>query len=207
LRSGKEVYPAPGARAAAIRSNGHSRYLVACQSLHDEGRSVPNTTTKPPVAVRKSRIQGRGVFATRRIRGGTVVIEYKGPRISPEKADELYDDDSDDRTHTFLFTVDDDTVIDATRRGGPARFINHSCEPNCRSFLEGGRVYIEAVRDIEPGEELTYDYLLDRPGRRTRAVEARYPCHCGSRRCRGTLLAPRKKRRAATPRRRAGAAS
>jgi hypothetical protein len=161
---------------------------------------LPDTTRKPPVVVRRSRIQGRGVFATRRIRNGTVIVEYKGPRITAEQADELYDDDDDERTHTFLFTVDDNTVIDATRRGGPARFINHSCDPNCRSFIEDGRVFIEAVRDISPGEELTYDYLLERPGRRTPAIEARYPCHCGSVKCRGTLLAPRKRRRAATRR-------
>ena len=80
-------------------------------------------------------------------------------------------------------------MIDAAVRGNAARWINHSCAPNCKSYEdEDGRVYIEAKRDIAPGEELTYDYRLQYDGRITRKVKEEYACRCGARRCRGTLL-------------------
>lgn len=140
-----------------------------------------------PFQVRSSKIHGKGVFATRRIPKGTRLIEYRGERISWEEADRRYDDDIQPH-HTFLFAVDDETVIDGGSRGNDARWINHSCDPNCEAVDEDGRIYIEAIRDIEPGEELTYDYsyILDEP--HTAKVKARYPCHCGSPRCRGTIL-------------------
>src|SRR5690606_42149415 len=78
--------------------------------------------------------------------------------------------------------------IDGGRYGNDARWINHSCDPNCEAVEEDGRIFIETIRDIEPGEELTYDYsyILDEP--HTAAVKARYPCYCGSPKCRGTIL-------------------
>jgi SET domain-containing protein len=80
-------------------------------------------------------------------------------------------------------------VIDAGVRGNAARWINHSCAPNCKSYEDDdGRVYIEARRAIAPGEELTYDYRLSFDGRITRKIRAEYACRCGSKRCRGTLL-------------------
>jgi|SRR5687767_420113 SET domain-containing protein len=114
-------------------------------------------------------------------------MEYKGERISHALADRRYA--ATRETHTMLFTVDRKVVIDATRNGNSARWINHSCSPNCESDVVGGRVYISALRDIRRGEELAYDYglYLDEP--HTRAAKAEYPCHCGSRRCRGSLLA------------------
>ena len=137
--------------------------------------------------VRSSKIHGKGVFATRRIPKGTRLIEYRGERISWEEADRRYDDDIQPH-HTFLFAVDDETVIDGGRRGNDARWINHSCDPNCEAVDEDGRIFIETIRDIERGEELTYDYsyILDEP--HTAKVKARYPCRCGSPRCRGTIL-------------------
>jgi len=140
-----------------------------------------------PFQVRRSKIHGKGVFATRRIPKGTRLIEYKGERISWEEADRRYDDDIQPH-HTFLFAVDDKTVIDGGRYGNDARWINHSCDPNCEAVDEDGRIFIETIRDIEPGEELTYDYsyILDEP--HTAAVKARYPCRCGSPKCRGTIL-------------------
>src|SRR5690606_23722497 len=140
-----------------------------------------------PFEVRRSKIHGKGVFATRRIPKGTRLIEYKGERITWEEADRRYDD-SIQPHHTFLFAVDDKTVIDGGRYGNDARWINHSCDPNCEAVEEDGRIFIETIRDIEPGEELTYDYsyILDEP--HTAAVKARYPCYCGSPKCRGTIL-------------------
>ncbi|MGI8498527.1 MAG: SET domain-containing protein [Gemmatimonadaceae bacterium] len=138
--------------------------------------------------MRRSPIQGRGVFATRRIAKGTRLIEYTGKRITPEAADERYDDDLLEHAHTFLFTVDDDTVVDARFGGNSARWINHSCEPNCEAVIEDGRIFIETLRDIPRGAELLYDYQLQRSGRFQRAWLERYACRCGSRRCRGIIL-------------------
>ena len=146
----------------------------------------------PPFEVRQSPIQGMGVFATRRIRKGTRIIEYVGERVSPEEADRRYDDDLSEHPHVLLFTVDKRTVIDAAVGGNEARFINHSCEPNCESVTEKRRVYIEALRTIKAGEELTYDYSLTREGDDDLEMEQRYACRCGAGTCRGAMLAPRK---------------
>jgi SET domain-containing protein len=142
-----------------------------------------------PFTIRKSTIQGRGAFAIRWIPAGTRIIEYLGERISSEEADTRYDDDTMGRHHTFLFAVDDDTVIDAGVRGNAARFINHSCEPNCEAVDYGGRIFIEALRDIAPGEELFYDYAYELDEPLTPALKRRYPCQCGAANCRGTILA------------------
>jgi len=146
------------------------------------------------LAIRPSAIQGAGGFATRLILRGTRVVEYTGERITHAEADARYDDARMTRHHTFLFTVDRDTVIDAARGGGPARFLNHSCEPNCVQVVLGGRVFIEARRDIRPGEELTYDYAFVRTGEVDEDQTGRYACRCGAARCRGSLLSPRRAR-------------
>ena len=94
--------------------------------------------------MRDSRVHGLGVFAPRRIRKGTRVIEYLGERISHNEADRRYDDKDANDNHTFLFIVDARTVIDAGVDGNDARFVNHSCDPNCESVIENRRVFIEA---------------------------------------------------------------
>jgi SET domain-containing protein len=139
------------------------------------------------VSVRRSAIQGRGVFALRPIRKGARVIEYVGERISHREADRRHTTDGW-ASHTMLFIVDRKTVIDATWQGNSARWINHSCRPNCEAVDDAGRIYIEAIRAIRTGEELTYDYnlLLDEP--HTPAAKKAHPCHCGATQCRGTLL-------------------
>jgi len=142
--------------------------------------------------VRRSPIHGRGGFATRSIPRGTRIVEYTGERITHSEADARYDDSRGPRHHTFLFTVDRETVVDAAVGGNAARFINHSCEPNCRPVIEGGRVYIVAARDIDPEEELAYDYAYAREGSPDEQREERYACRCGARRCRGTMLSPRR---------------
>ena len=146
--------------------------------------------------LRSSPIHGQGVFALRRIRKGRRLIEYLGERITPEAADLRYDDDAMDSPHTFLFTVDAQTIIDAAVGGNEARFINHSCNPNCEAVDDGGRIFIETIRNIRPGEELSYDYHLERDGRWRKEWAARYACRCGAPNCRGTLLVkPRKPRK------------
>ena len=138
--------------------------------------------------VRPSGIHGRGVFALVDIAAGQRVCEYVGERISQDEADERYDDDAMEHHHTFLFTVDDETVVDGARYGNDARFINHSCAPNCRSVIEGGRIYIDALADIPAGTELTYDYRLERPGRWQQSWYRLYACQCGAPTCRGTMM-------------------
>ncbi|WNG29124.1 SET domain-containing protein [Cystobacter fuscus] len=145
-----------------------------------------------PFVLRPSSIQGQGAFATRPIKKGERIIEYLGERITQDEADERYDDSAMARHHTFLFSVDDDTVIDAAREGNDARFINHSCAPNCQAFLEDERIYIYALRDIAVGEELSYDYGYERTEDMGPEEEALYVCRCGAPNCRGTILAPLK---------------
>jgi hypothetical protein len=152
-------------------------------------RKLP-TLSPQPFELRASSIQGRGAFATRAIRKGARVIEYVGERISQAVADERYDDSTMSRHHTFLFNVDEDTVIDAAHEGNDARFINHSCDPNCQAFLEGDRIYIYALRDIAEGAELSYDYAYDRTEGMGPEEERLYLCKCGAATCRGTILAP-----------------
>ena len=139
--------------------------------------------------VRPSSLHGLGAFAIRSIPAGTRLIEYAGARITPAEADERYPDDSGAAHHTCLFAIDDDIVIDASVDGNDARFINHSCDPNCDAIVEDGRIWIETIRDVEPGEELAYDYAFILPERHTPEAKRRYPCNCGAATCRGTILA------------------
>ena len=139
--------------------------------------------------VRNSAIHGRGVFAATTIRKGALVIEYRGERTTWDIASARPDSDPDNPHHTFIFETSDGLVIDGGHRGNAARWINHSCVPNCKSFEDDdGRVYIEARRTIAAGEELTYDYRLSLDGRITRKIRDAYACRCGAKRCRGSLL-------------------
>ena len=144
----------------------------------------------PIIEVRNSRVHGLGVFALRRIRKGTRVIEYLGERISHKEADRRYDLKEANDNHTFLFIVDARTVIDAGVNGNAARFINHTCGPNCESVTQNRRVFIEAIRTIEPGEELAYDYQIEWDPQDPPDVDEIFACRCGSPQCRGTMLWP-----------------
>jgi uncharacterized protein len=156
------------------------------------------------ILVRQSRVHGRGVFAVRKIRKGEYLLDYEGRRISTAQADRLYPDDENRPAHTFLFLLEDGTVIDANVGGNSARWFNHSCDPNCETEEdEDGRVRVSAIRDIKPGEEMFYDYnlVLDEP--MTPYLRQRYRCLCGSAKCRGVLFGksryyPPKKKKAAT---------
>jgi hypothetical protein len=150
---------------------------------------------KPFFEIRSSPIHGHGAFATRRIRKGTRIIEYTGERLAPLTADARYDDDRSEHPHILLFTVDRRTVIDAGVGGNEARYFNHSCEPNCEAVIEQRRVYLEALRTIAAGEELTYDYQLERGRWPPAEWERRYACRCGAATCRGTMLAPPPRRK------------
>ena len=142
------------------------------------------------IEVRSSDVHGRGVFARRRIPKGMRIIEYTGDRITHAEADRRYEDHEESDNHTFLFSVDRGLVIDAGVGGNDARFINHSCDPNCESVIERRHVFIDAVRDIAAGEELAYDYQIGRERNDPPNVDEIYACRCGAARCRGTMLWP-----------------
>jgi SET domain-containing protein len=147
-------------------------------------RSRKNSRAKLPIEVRQSRVHGRGVFATNRIRKNARIIEYTGKRVPWESVPA----DSGD-AHAFLFGLDDSVlVIDPSIEGNDARWINHSCDPNCEAIEEDDRIFIYALRNIETGEELFYDYALKLDEPITKQLKDEFACHCGSPNCRGTLV-------------------
>jgi uncharacterized protein len=167
-----------------------------------------NTVAKTPVSpsgsssnrriqVRRSGVHGKGVFALQDIAEGETLIEYVGEIISWDEAQDRHPHDPKDPNHTFYFHVNEDKVIDALHGGNSSRWINHSCDPNCEADEENERIFIKALRNIHAGEELNYDYglIIDEPY--TKKLKAEYPCWCGAKNCRGTLLSP--KDRADTP--------
>ena len=170
--------PAKGG-VSATQHHAHMRRAKAAHSGAEEN---------PYVVVRQSKIHGRGVYAKRRIRKGTRIIEYVGDRISHEVTDARYELKPEDDGHTFLFVVDDDICIDAGVGGNAARYINHKCDANCETIIEDRRVFIEAIRTIEPGEELGYDYQLTWESTDDPEELKLYACRCGAANCRGTML-------------------
>ena len=151
---------------------------------------------EPLFEIRRSPIQGVGAFALKRIKKGTLIAEYTGERIGNAEADRRYDDAKMKRHHTFLFIVSSRTVVDAAVGGNDSRFINHSCDPNCETYIQRGQIFIEAIKDIPAGTELSYDYLYERTEEEKNkpGIEQYYACHCGSKKCRGTILAPEEKK-------------
>jgi uncharacterized protein len=143
--------------------------------------------------VRRSPIHGTGVFATRDIAAGEPIVEYTGELLTHAQADARYPEDDG---HTFLYTLNDHYVIDAGVGGNDARWINHSCDPNCEVYGEESddgdpakeRLVITAMRDIKAGEELTYEYGITTDEPITDEVRAMWACRCGSPKCKGTML-------------------
>ena len=183
------------------------------RSTYTEGAPLPKTKTKtkskrstPPRSKRvapaprdpgyrlhRSAVDGTGLFATRAFTKGDRVIEYVGEHISHEEADRRHAQKAADDSHTFLFTIDANTVIDAGVRGNDSRFINHSCDPNCEVILVDGRPLVEVLRAVRQGEELAYDYNLTREPEDPPEIEVVFACRCGASICRGSMLAtPRK---------------
>jgi len=148
------------------------------------------------IQVRRSGVHGKGVFALQAIAAGATIIEYTGEVISWKEALRRHPHDPKDPNHTFYFHIDDGHVIDAKHGGNASRWINHSCDPNCEADEEDGRVFIKALRDLSPGEELFYDYGLVIDERYTAKLKKEYACRCGSAACRGTMLAPKRGRAA-----------
>ena len=138
--------------------------------------------------IRSSPRHGVGAYALRDLPAGTRLIEYAGERITEAEGDARYPEVPGQEIITYLFAIDDDIVIDAAVGGNDARFINHSCDPNCDAVVEDGRIWIETIRDVTTGEELAYDYAFVLAERHTPAAKRRYPCRCGAANCRGTIL-------------------
>ncbi|XP_078293344.1 histone-lysine N-methyltransferase 2C isoform X2 [Panthera onca] len=141
------------------------------------------TEWKSNVYLARSRIQGLGLYAARDIEKHTMVIEYIGTIIRNEVAnrkEKLYESQN---RGVYMFRMDSDHVIDATLTGGPARYINHSCAPNCVAevvtFERGHKIIISSNRRIQKGEELCYDYKFD-----FEDDQHKIPCHCGAVNCR-----------------------
>src|SRR5580692_6252320 len=147
-------------------------------------KQVGRRPKTPLFEVRHSRVHGYGVFALRRIRKGTNIIEYLGERVSHELADERYAGKDPMDGHTFLFTVDAKTVNEAG-------FVNHGCDPNCQTVQIGKRIFIEAIRTIRPGEELAYDYRIQRDADDPANIDVVFRCLSGAQNCRGSMLEAR----------------
>jgi SET domain-containing protein len=154
------------------------------------------------IAARRSPIHGNGVFALRPIAAGETIIAYQGRLMTHARADREYGDGAE-TGHTFLFTLNERYIIDANAGGNSARWINHSCEPNCEAVIEQAadgdlrhdKVLVQSLRAIAAGEELTYNYgiVLDVP--HTARLKRLWACHCGAATCTGTLLQPKRGRR------------
>jgi uncharacterized protein len=144
----------------------------------------------PSIAVRRSGIHGRGVYARCLIREDETVCEYKGEIISEAEVARRYPENMEGLNHTFVFGVAHNHNIDGGSKGNIARWINHSCAPNCDTYEKDKRMFVRAARDIRAGEELSYDYAIEAGERLTKAVKARWPCWCGAKECRGTVLVP-----------------
>lgn len=150
----------------------------------------------PRIVVRDSRIHGRGVFANVDIKADTRIIEYRGERIDATEALRRYGDNNI-LADTYLFSLNAHWLIDGNAGGNSARFINHSCAPNCDAIIwvdvngdeRRDRVYIETRRPILRGEELTFDYALGMVHPMSTVDRSRWSCRCGDVSCRGTMLA------------------
>ena len=144
------------------------------------------------IQVRRSGVHGKGVFAIQPIAKGERIIEYVGEIITWAAAQKRHPHNPKEPDHTFFFHIDDKRVIDAAVGGNAARWINHACSPNCEADEDDGRIFIKALRNIKPGEELFYDYGLIIDDRYTPALKKKFECRCGTKGCRGTMLAPKR---------------
>jgi hypothetical protein len=165
---------------------------AAVQATAPKSSKPPGKTGGRRLQVRRSGVHGRGVFALQPISKGETIIEYTGEVISWAEALRRHPHDPSQPDHTFYFHIDDERVIDGKVGGNVSRWINHSCDPNVEADDTGGRVFLVALRDIAPGDELFFDYGLVIDERYTPALKKRFACHCGAATCRGTMLAPKR---------------
>lgn len=132
----------------------------------------------PLVEAKKSDIHGYGAYARKKIRNKKRIIEYVGPKITKKEAADAISKNLNE----YVFTLNDDVDIDGSVDWNIARYINHSCDPNCESDIIEDRVWIIAIRSIKEGEELTYNYGYDLEDFETRL------CGCGAKKCVGYMV-------------------
>ncbi len=186
-RSRKRSSPPAHADHAAARTAHHGNGALEVEAGPRRGRRLQ---------VRRSGVHGKGVFALQGFAKGEHVITYRGELITWKEALRRHPHDPSQPDHTFYFHIDDEHVIDGGVGGNASRWINHSCAPNCIADDSSGEVHVLALRDIAPGEELFYDYGLIIDERYTPALKRRFACWCGASDCRGTMLAPKRPKRA-----------
>ena len=136
------------------------------------------TSTLDHIRIAPSPIHGRGGFASRFLFKGARVIEYIGQRIT--KAESLHRCEAQ---NWFIFGLDQEFDLDGNVEWNPALFLNDSCAPNSEAFCEEGRIWIGALRDIQPGEEITFNYGYDLED------YEEHPCRCGAKECAGYIVA------------------
>ncbi|MFL6414784.1 MAG: SET domain-containing protein [Bryobacteraceae bacterium] len=166
-----------------MKASGESTAAHRMQKKSSAGKQQVNGTPQinPKYArfglkLARSAIHRWGVYAAEFIPAGRKVIEYTGERISRRETKRR----SELSKFTYLFTLDPYWTIDGAAGGSGAEYVNHSCEPNLVSRIVRGHILYLALRDIQPGEELTIDYRFDKD------VE-KVVCRCGSENCRGTI--------------------
>jgi uncharacterized protein len=160
---------------------------VECPRLRTQAGSTDRTSrytrrhplVKIRVRVGTSDIAGQGLFTEQEIKQGTKIIRYIGEKITREESERRLA-----AGNAYIFGLDRRSAIDGSTRKNTARFINHSCDPNCQTEQFGRIIWIVAIRDIQAGEELTYNYGYEMNDEPTE------PCHCGAKNCCGYILGP-----------------
>ena len=137
-----------------------------------------NRSAEALVEVKDSPIHGKGTFASAFLEPETLILEYTGELIDRKTAVARDNPDAPDYSW-YILQIDENVFIDALNVEHPAKYINHSCEPNCSLSRDLNRAFVRTLRTISPGEELTYDYEYD--------VSENLRCRCKARRCRGTI--------------------
>ena len=164
---------------------------ICTTTFADQAAPATQPKDRDFIRVGRSRIEGTGVFAKRRIHRGARIIEYIGERVPADRL--LAPAAGTGTARVYTFRLNETIVIDGARGGNASRFINHSCAPNCEAYAFDDRMYIYAQVDIARGEELTFDYkLAPPPGRRAKAAPDEHACACGATNCRGTMRRTRR---------------
>jgi uncharacterized protein len=194
LRVGMALMRSLESRLSRARTRTRARVHIQLNRVFPMPAKVAAASTGRRIQTRRSGVHGKGVFALQDIPEGETIIEYVGDIITWKQAQKAPPHNPAEPNHTFYFHIDNKHVIDATHNGNAARWINHSCKPNCEADERKGRIFIKALRNIKAGEELNYDYGLIIEERYTKKLKAEFPCWCGAKKCRGTLLASKRGR-------------
>ena len=146
------------------------------------------------IEIKGSGIHRHGAFARKDIPKGTRIIEYIGIKVTKEESEMIEQEChkrhlSDPKNHagTYIFELDDEWDLDGDIPDNDAKYINHSCEPNCETEVVGESVWIETIKDVKKGEEITYNYGFEIDEKKPHLFKE-HPCRCGSKKCAGFIL-------------------